>query len=204
MKYIQKNNEPQWFKDWKADNPNATYADLVSSRKAHSLRQSLVEEQHYICCYCECLIDAETSHNEHFKPKGNLLYRSLQLDYNNIFASCKREADGDPETHCGHKKSDSFDVQLVSPMEPNCSTHFKYDLNGQIFETDDRGKLTIEMLKLDSALLNASRKSLIDHFIYDVDPDNLDQEIANHLDVNREYYGEFYTTIEYLNSHGLL
>lgn len=89
-------------------------------------------------------------------------------------------------------------------MENDCASHFGYDMNGKIFSPDSRGNQTIQMLKLDSALLDASRKNLIDHFLFDIDPDDLDQEIADHLDVTKPYYGEFYTTIEYLHNLGLL
>lgn len=199
MKYIGKNSEPQWFVDWKKNHPGATY-DSLSPKIRKKLRASLVEEQHYICCYCECRIDVGTSHNEHFKPKGNSLYRSLQLDYDNIFASCTKEPDGSPEEHCGHKKKSEYDPQLVSPLEPNCSIHFKYNLNGKISPADNRGQLTIGMLKLDSALLDAARKTLIDLFLLKVDPDDLDVEILDHLDKTKTQFGEFYTMIEYLHN----
>lgn len=203
MKHIQKNPEPQWFVNWKAANSTAKYADLVAAGNAQNLRQSLVDEQHHICCYCECRIEANTSHNEHFKPKGNPLYSSLQLDYDNLFASCLRRPDGNPEMHCGHKKGPDYDPQLISPLESDCSSHFKYDLNGKIIHTDARGKLTIQMLRLDSALLDASRKTLIDYFL-NLNPDDMDMEVADHIDTSKTYYGEYYTTIEYLHNEGLL
>jgi len=55
------------------------------------LRQALLEDQGYICCYCgfpvnnngqECVI-------EHFKPKSKSEFKNLTFDYTNLFASCK-------------------------------------------------------------------------------------------------------------------
>ena len=195
MKYIVKQPEPQWFIDWKAAHPGATYDNF--KHKARKLREALVTEQHHLCCYCECLVEPDTSHNEHFKPKGNAAYSHLQLSYGNIFASCLREPNGDPETHCGHKKGNDYDVRLVSPLEADCATHFKYTLEGKISSDDERGRYTIGLLKLDSALLDAMRKQLIDDF-NDLDEDVYEDEMKKHLDSDASYYGEFYTMVEYL------
>ena len=93
MKFIRKGSEPISFANWKKDNPNAKYGDLIGEPKK-DLRKSLMNEQHSICCYCECRIKNEDTnpynsfHIEHFKPKGDPLYSAFQLDYSNLLASC--------------------------------------------------------------------------------------------------------------------
>jgi hypothetical protein len=55
MKYIIKNSEPIEFGKWKAlanDNWKPTYSDLRGNEKT-DVHISLMEEQGYICCYCE-------------------------------------------------------------------------------------------------------------------------------------------------------
>lgn len=211
MKHINKSAEPAAFSDWKARHPGATYKDDLSNTKDKdsvktkaALKRALLAEQKYLCCYCECEIDSATSHIEHFKPKGLPEYSSLQLDYNNLHASCTKVPTGQKEEHCGHKKGDSFSTNMVSPLEPDCSRHFSYLINGTIGHTDARGEDTIRILNLDSALLNSKRKKFIDYFLIDCDEENLEEEITCHLDTGSGKLGEFYTMIDYLHSKGLL
>lgn len=202
MKYIVKNSEPQWFIDWKTNHPGARYDDL-SSINRQRLRGHLIAEQHALCCYCESRITVSSSHNEHFLPKGDPRFCHHQLDYDNIFASCIRKPNGDPEIHCGHKKGHDYDARLICPTEADCASHFKYSMDGKINHTDDRGQATITMLKLDSTLLDSKRKLLIDDFLK-FDGNQLEDEITMHLDTSKAEYGEFYTMVEYLHDSGQL
>lgn len=209
MKYICKGAEPAAFAQWKAINPQATYHDLSDRQFPGSvlaktaLKQALIAEQGEICCYCECRIQPNNSHIEHFKPKGNRLYAALQLDYSNLLASCGIRPLLGSDEHCGHKKGCDYTTDLVSPLETDCSSHFSYQLDGTIGHTDARGYISIRMLHLDSALLNRQRKSLIDYFL-SFDDEELQEEIDIHLDINRSSFGEFFTMIEFLHSNGNL
>lgn len=206
MKHIVKNIEPASFSTWKANNPGATYKeDLKKEKKVKKeLKRSLINEQHHICCYCECRITESTSHIEHFKPKGNPAYSNLQLEYSNLFASCGIERSGKNEEHCGHKKYKEYNSNLISPLEPDCSTHFKYNIFGEIEHNNSkRGEETINMLNLNSALLKAQRQKLIDYFL-DIDDNELDIEFSKHLDTTKVEYGEFYTMIEYFKTNKIL
>ena len=210
MKFIHKNPEPQLFASWKAVHPNATYKNDLSNLSdpdavaaKHALKNSLLAEQKYICCYCECRIADATSHIEHFRPKDQNQFPQLQLDYNNLFASCTKRPTGSSDEHCGHKKGSYFSPDLVSPLEVDCSSHFKYKMDGSIEHCDSRGKTTIEKLHLDSALLDSQRKALIDYFL-NLNAADLQNEIVNHLDETGSQLGEFFTTIEYLHNTGQL
>lgn len=208
MKYIDKKKEPSLFTTWKTSHPGATYKDdLCSSDPSavaakQALKDSLIAEQGHLCCYCECRITSQTSHIEHFKPKGNPLYSSLQLDYSNLLASCTKTPTGSPDEHCGHKKGSDYSTNLVSPLETDCSSHFTYDINGGIGYSDNRGNETITMLHLDSAALNAKRKIMIDYFL-GLDEEDINDEIQSHLDNSKTTLGEFYTTVEYLSAKGM-
>jgi len=210
MKRIIKNTEPATFTSWKASHPGATYKnDLCNINDASalvvkaSLKQSLLAEQKFLCCYCECRITDANSHIEHFRPKDPTMFPNLQLEYSNLFASCTKEPTGTIDEHCGHKKGNFFSSDLVSPLEPDCSNHFSYMMDGTISGTDQRGQVTVQKLHLDSALLNGQRKSVIDDFL-DVDDELLDEEIATHLDEKGATLGEFFTMVEYLRRSGQL
>lgn len=202
MKHITKHTEPASFTAWKLNNPTATYKEDLKQERAikQELKKSLIDEQHGLCCYCECTITKDTSHIEHFKPKGNPLYSNLQLDYNNLHASCGFNRSGKPEEHCGHKKYDEFVPELISPLEPDCSTHFAYTLFGEIKHTTNRGKITIELLNLNSELLKEKRRNLIDFFL-SLDDSDFDFEVNDHLDTSKPIFGQFYTMIEYLTTN---
>ncbi|MGM9749383.1 MAG: retron system putative HNH endonuclease [Candidatus Cryptobacteroides sp.] len=211
MKHIKKNAEPTQFADWKTANPNARYKDDLCNFKdgaaltaRTALKRSLLSEQKYICCYCECRVSDSNSHIEHFRPKDASQFPQLQLEYSNLLASCTKTPTGLPDEHCGHKKGNFFSTDLVSPLEIDCSSHFGYMMDGSICGLDVRGSLTIQKMNLDSSLLNTKRKNLIDYFLNIDDVDEFNQEIEYHLDEGRPKLGEFFTMIDYLHSNGQL
>lgn len=211
MKHIQKHAEPLLFTQWKEAHPGATYnddlcnfGDAAAMAARAALKNSLLAEQKYICCYCECRISDNNSHIEHFKPKDKAQFPQLQLEYSNLFASCTKRPTGSPDEHCGHKKDNFFSVDLISPLEADCSRHFAYKLDGTIEGTDNRGRLTVEKLHLDSALLDNQRKKLIDGFLSIDDEAELQNEIKDHLDESQSVLCEFFTMIEFLHDNGQL
>lgn len=210
MKHIIKHSEPQEFSAWKAQYPAAKFKDLSDERSfpgasdaKRSLRKSLKEEQLGLCCYCESRLIGDDFHIEHFKPKDPNQFPQLQLEYHNLHACCRAVAMGGPDECCGHKKKGDYTPDLISPLEPDCSSHFTYTLAGGI-DGDGRGKTTIEMLNLDSGLLRARRKALISYF-ESLEDDDYESEVQYHLSIQSDNTtGEFYTTIEYLHNKGLL
>lgn len=209
MIHITKQTEPTIFTQWKVDHPNATYkhdlsnvADAEAKEAKRALKCSLMEEQKYLCCYCECRIIESDCHIEHFKPKGNPMYADLQLDYQNLFVSCTKDKPREEDMHCGHKKGIDYCDELVNPLEKDCTAHFTYDMQGRISYTDDRGRITIDMLRLNSELLNQQRKHLIEYFLDLDNEEELQEELTQHLDASKTVFGEFYTMIQHLHNSG--
>lgn len=167
------------------------------------MRASLIAEQKGICCYCERDIQSGDYHIEHFRPKGTGLFPGLQLEYSNLHASCGSSPTGDADEHCGHKKSNIFSNALISPLEPDCATHFSYDCAGGIMGIDNRGIETVKILNLNSGLLKRSRRGVIEYF-EDLEELEFEQELQIHLDVSKYPISEFYSAIEYLSDHNLL
>lgn len=104
MRYILKNQEPKIFETWKDAN-SETLQEKYASEKGNkiwdwfgkncqverdSLRESLLHEQGYICCYCGRSIDnGFPNAMEHFRAKGCEHHKRKMFDYQNLMISCK-------------------------------------------------------------------------------------------------------------------
>jgi uncharacterized protein (TIGR02646 family) len=143
MRYIPKGNEPNILSLYKL---KQTEADLIATydgfREKSALNEILRAEQKGICCYCMRVIDQyqgykeSSSHNEHLLPQET--HKKIQLDYNNIYASCN------DTNHCGHHKGNNEITNFI--QQPNCREFFKYNTIGEIlpvgaFEKYDDARL---------------------------------------------------------------
>lgn len=143
-----------------------TYSDLIGAIK-QKVREELYEEQLGLCCYC-CkslqypYTNSVESHIEHFKPKSDIRYTKLSLDYSNLHLSCSGYKNN--RDCCGHKKENWFDEFLmVSPLEDNVEELFEYSIDGHIKATqnNERAYTTILNLELDSFNLKRQRETAI-------------------------------------------
>ena len=104
MRFISKRSEdriPTSFTNWvddpvnrvseKIGNPEVTGTELWNTLRGSTkkkLREALLEDQGYICCYCGKRIkDDDNTRIEHLKPKSN--HKHLTFDYANLLASCQ-------------------------------------------------------------------------------------------------------------------
>jgi uncharacterized protein (TIGR02646 family) len=208
MKYIVKNQEPQDFINWKNqanEDWQPTYNNLQNPQK-EIVFQSLLEEQGYICCYCERELRNNDYHIEHFKPKDQNLFPELQLEYSNLLCSCQRNTQKGEPLHCGNAKDNWFDDNsLISPLNPNCEAKFIYTGDGHIKASDindSSAVTTIEKLKLDIDKLVDLRNKAIEPFIDEsLNDDDLRNFVNGYLvekEDNSGKYNEFFTTIKYL------
>lgn len=169
MKYIRKSEEPESLANLKAlsnEDWKPTYEDDCRGEVKTQLHDSLLQEQGYICCYCGISITKKNSHIEHLKPRS--IYPKLALDYKNLLASCQRDRERREPQHCGVKKDDWYDEQLmVSPLDVNCANFFRYAASGEILPTDEQdlqeaAQTTIEKLGLGIEKLRLIRSAAID------------------------------------------
>lgn len=210
MKYVIKHQEPSSLSNLKISHPNITYTDLGAYYPTikSEVKRALMQEQGYICCYCEGRISTNDSHIEHFRPKSDLSVDSL--DFSNLLCSClKDKVAGDP-LHCGHLKNNWFDpILLISPFDISCETKFRYKPDGLISPADPNdqaAKETINKLGLNIPKLIAMRKQAIESFT-DIEnplsPSELQQFVANYLQQDVQgRFSQFWTTIKYLYEHG--
>lgn len=151
----------------------ATYDDLSRNHTEikQELRTCLVVEQGYICCYCGCQISTENAIIEHLKPKDANKYPQLQLDYNNLLASC----DGGQNARryervypsCCDDCKNNQEINL-HPLMEDCESRFIFDEDGYIIcDPDDlAAKQAIEVLNLASFALKNRRKAAIAGYKY--------------------------------------
>ena len=198
MKHIVKQPEPEPFIEWKredkmADRPNWNRVPGNIRRSVHS---SLMEEQGFLCCYCEGWVDRESSHIEHFRPKSSSRYRDLQLDYANLHCSCGRESvEGEPR-QCGFSKGSWFDEHLmVSPLDADCEGRFSFTGDGRIHPAagDESAAQTIKRLALDLPKLDKRRQEVL-HIYLDLSIPDLQTLLATPDPEGR--FVPFYTAVK--------
>ena len=180
MRQIKKNPEPAHFINWKnnfkaVNHRDAIYTDLYATSEYYHLKKSLLEEQGYICCYCERKIGRSKGLKdcdiEHFMPRNpergylsNAEYnqcRNAQMEYTNLFASCKGE-DAYNADHCNHKKDNWFDFKkCISPTDARINGMFGFKLNGKIFLKKPLGSEMEKHLNLNSYILEEQRKAAL-------------------------------------------
>jgi uncharacterized protein (TIGR02646 family) len=208
MKWIDKQKEPQAFLDWKQqanEDWKPTFSNLGGSVKT-AVKQALMTEQGYICCYCESRLIEKDSHIEHFRPQSDSDVDPL--DYSNLLCSCQRALKKGEPRHCGNLKSDWFDSdRLISPLDATCETCFTFTADGYIQPTEEgdlAAKTTIEKLGLDSPKLRTLRQSAIAPFILVAEGEELSAGdmrafVTDYLKQSENgEFSEFWTTIRYL------
>lgn len=166
MRYIRKGDEPESLANLKAlasEDWKPTYEDDCRGEVKTQLHNALLQEQGYICCYCQMGITRENSHIEHLKPRS--IYPDLALVYTNLLASCQRQTEPKEPCHCGIKKGKEH--LMVSPLDENCAGFFRYAASGEMLPTDESNKqeaakTTIEKLGLDIEKLRLMRSAAID------------------------------------------
>ena len=153
-------------------------------------KRSLIREQGYVCCYCGCSIESDDVTIEHVLPKGNVRYRHLVGEYQNLLVSCKggRDIPQDPSTgtplytrsyylqHCDASKRE--DEIPIKPYDKDCESRFTYELDGTISydPTDTDAHTTISVLQLNCPYLEHLRKDEIEKAIYDEEGNMLSSE----------------------------
>ncbi len=176
MRKIDKEDAPKWFEAWKRDfkklnGREAHYKkdfstdDRDGRERRKSLRDQLIKEQGAICCYCMKRIFLENSHIEHFWPKVS--FPKIDLEYDNLFASCNGEGVISSDEHCGHKKEDWWREDMIPPTDAKVEDLFRYSDDGRIHSVARRATANIaqEMIKqmgLNSYHLVRNRRDAIE------------------------------------------
>ena len=224
MRQIRKNPEPDHFVYWKMDYKSrngreAVYDDLKGTQEYFLLKKNLLEEQGYICCYCEKRIGQEGNLSdcdiEHFMPRHPdsrtlsvqecAICKDAQLAYTNLFASCKGES-ADGTDHCNHKKDNWFSFKdCISPTDPEIVGLFGFKQSGEIFVLNPAGVEMLKHLNLNSYILEQQRKiaffTMLEIEFEDEDllrdEEYIEAVIGDYDNMQNGKYPEFCTMITY-------
>jgi uncharacterized protein (TIGR02646 family) len=201
MKHIRKQQEPVEFTQWKEHNKdlNVTFDDLHSDVK-NRVKQGLMVEQGYICCYCERRLEERDSHIEHLCPQDP--YVDDALIYENMLCSCLQNTRRGEPLHCGVLRKNWYNEQYISPLEADCETRFEYTEAGEIRShgNDRAADTTITKLGLNIDKLIALRYEAIKPFQdATLSPEELRSFVTGYLRLDSQgKFNPFYTTIRYL------
>ncbi|KAB2893796.1 MAG: TIGR02646 family protein [Bacteroidetes bacterium] len=175
MRFITKQNPPHKLRTWFIGQPanddgeriNCKYDDMPSDIRT-LVKQSLLQEQGYLCCYTGIRISEDRSHIEHLKPQS-LCENNEDIAYDNMLAAYPGVHH--PKAPFGaHKKGDWYDkTLLISPLTRNCEQRFRFTLFGKIKAADNSdlaASETITRLGLDHESLDDLRMQAIEEALY--------------------------------------
>jgi uncharacterized protein (TIGR02646 family) len=135
---IKKNHPPNGLLNYKKHSENPTYKEFseVENFKGafFELRECLVKEQKYLCCYCLQRIEIVKDNvpnmkTEHFLPKDEAKYPQDQLDYQNLLAAClgNQKSPG-REKHCDSMKGNEELQFLRNPASKSFQQVLDYQV----------------------------------------------------------------------------
>lgn len=195
MKYIPKQASPTDFESWKTQKKQRTadlakIQDLTAAKLKErweklkskplifkNLRESLLQEQGSLCCYCQQKISLEnqTVTVEHLIPRvtdGTLLF-----EYNNLLASClggkKDIEEKTQQKYCDNHRSNKH--LPITPLQFDCHQYFDYlaiedsdELQIKIIGLSQHAENTIEILNLNAPKLRRLRGAFVQPFLEDL------------------------------------
>lgn len=162
MRYISKGPEPRSLLEHRLTQ-HATYANL----KKDKVREQLVSEQGFICCYClqRIQLDPNEMKIEHWAPQGAAATRHRELDWKNLLAACKGN-EGAPgrDQHCDSSKGET--PLTINPTDRRCELLVRFLADGTIGSDDPAVQADLnETLNLNHRRLKSSRKATLDAFL---------------------------------------
>lgn len=160
MREIIKNKEPASL----TRHRTTPYADYDNYVEKESLRNSLVEEQRGLCCYCLSRIKSNVMKIEHWHCQAK--YSNEQLDYQNLLGVCLgNEGHSRREQHCDTRKGDNDLSRNPANPEHKVEDFIRFRSDGHITSDDPTFNQELnDVLNLNIALLKNQRKEVLNAF----------------------------------------
>jgi uncharacterized protein (TIGR02646 family) len=129
MKYIKKGKEPNSLTQYRQQ--QGAYFDGYPQKD--DIRDSLLKEQKYICCYCMQRISKDKMRIEHWNSQTG--FPAQQLIYTNLLGACSgNEGQSKNLQHCDVRRKN---IPLkINPTMSNCEIIIKFKANGEIYSDD--------------------------------------------------------------------
>jgi uncharacterized protein (TIGR02646 family) len=204
MKRIIKKEEPKEFIDWKLNwETPPDWQTFDGKPIKQSVKETLLKEQGYICCFCENRVTMDQGHIAHLLDRKQ--HPELVLEYGNMLYSCPENQRGEPQT-CGHAQGNR--KLPISPLDEDCENHFIYDgETGEILPRENSNKFsdaqeTIRILNLNASKVLCKKRLEAYHETennkVELTIDEFEVWINNILKRNIENkFTPFWTTIKY-------
>jgi uncharacterized protein (TIGR02646 family) len=131
MLNIKKLKEPRALKQYRSK-PDAYFDGYAGKAK---LRKALIKEQHGLCAYGMCKLEAEEGDIKIEHWHGKITYPREQLSYGNLLACCSG-SEGHPKKfqHCDTRKGNK-DIKF-NPASDDVERIISYTIDGKIVSSD--------------------------------------------------------------------
>ena len=177
MQFIHKQpEEPKEWDEWfskvngsRSHDYKKDYGELTNLSKA---KHFLLEEQHWLCAYCQKSLEQNTSSFEHIIPKS--FNKDISTNYYNLVLVCKKPLqDINGRTHCDKEREDKLLIPLIfydnAQVKDNKNHNFLVaSHNGQIRvkeslkpEIENQVQAFIDILNLNHSSLKKQRHDSI-------------------------------------------
>lgn len=158
---IKKNKEPNSLVSYKKKE-GACYDGPNFTDVKNDIKESLLQEQGYICAYCMCRISKSTMKVEHWECQSK--YPEKQLEYKNLLGCCKGGEGFSPMQQTCDTHKGNLDI-IYSPTDAVFSSDnfIRYTPRGKIASNNERFNLDInDILHLNDPRLISNRKIMLD------------------------------------------
>lgn len=150
-------SEPAEFSDFIRRERPTEWNDIAPIRE--NIRAHMLEnEQNDQCAYTEIRIEKgkSYSHIDHFRKQS--IFPALKFSYSNLFTAHLAEDFGAKHKDDVVRSSSDYD-NLLSPLAPDLSDHFTFDVaTGEIETSTIQGKYTTDIFNLNHPTLVERRK----------------------------------------------
>ena len=194
----------------------------LSKPQKQEITKKLLKSQGSLCCYCECRIDKNNLHREHFYERHD--YPTKIYDYENMILSCQGDTENinidkniirEENFTCGHKKGRTYHNNeeikynlLLNPMRQRTCKLFLYTETGEVEPSNNCLEkeiqlviYTVKRLNLDCVKLETRREKQIAIIIEEIENEKMTKiEIKNFinnlLDLSKNEITPYYSSIK--------
>lgn len=162
MRKITKGKEPQYLLEYRKL-PGASYTDF---REKDALRESIVMEQHGLCCYCMGRISPTESGMKIEHCLSQDAHSDQQLNYRNLLGACKGgEGRSKEDQHCDTKKGGQSLSFNPADLDFDIETKVTFLSDGGISSSDTSINQELnDILNLNLDWLKTARKAALVDF----------------------------------------